>query len=242
MRGSEVETLHHRDCRDYATVSVAKGICRREQGDGRGRPRDRYEQCVATPSARLPRFPGFADPKAVEMGPARASTGFAEVLRLSRHGRRDLRDVRGPVKPGLMEKGEPGGPRSGGAGEAMARTRTDAASKANATSASGRDGPNGLVFDIQGHSVHDGPGTRTTVFLAGCPLSCGWAATPRASSRSRSSSGARRGADAAGGATTPACGTPSPWTRPGTGCSTASFATSARPTIASRRATTRRSR
>lgn len=36
----------------------------------------------------------------------------------------------------------------------------------------------GLVFDIQSFSVHDGPGCRTTVFMAGCPLQCGWCANP----------------------------------------------------------------
>ncbi|KUO58844.1 hypothetical protein APF79_11905 [bacterium BRH_c32] len=36
----------------------------------------------------------------------------------------------------------------------------------------------GLVFDVQGHSVHDGPGTRTTVFLSGCPLNCIWCCNP----------------------------------------------------------------
>lgn len=36
----------------------------------------------------------------------------------------------------------------------------------------------GLVFDIQGFSVHDGPGSRTTVFLSGCPLRCRWCANP----------------------------------------------------------------
>jgi pyruvate formate lyase activating enzyme len=36
----------------------------------------------------------------------------------------------------------------------------------------------GLIFDIQGHSVHDGPGTRTTVFLNGCPLRCSWCCNP----------------------------------------------------------------
>ncbi len=36
----------------------------------------------------------------------------------------------------------------------------------------------GLIFDIQGHSVHDGPGTRTTVFLSGCPLNCIWCCNP----------------------------------------------------------------
>ena len=35
-----------------------------------------------------------------------------------------------------------------------------------------------LVTNIQGYSVHDGPGIRTTVFLKGCPLSCRWCANP----------------------------------------------------------------
>jgi pyruvate formate lyase activating enzyme len=38
--------------------------------------------------------------------------------------------------------------------------------------------PQGLIFDIQGHSVHDGPGTRTLIFLSGCPLHCSWCANP----------------------------------------------------------------
>ncbi|HOB29198.1 MAG: 4-hydroxyphenylacetate decarboxylase activase [Dethiobacteria bacterium] len=36
----------------------------------------------------------------------------------------------------------------------------------------------GLIFDIQGHSVHDGPGSRTLVFLSGCPLRCEWCSNP----------------------------------------------------------------
>lgn len=36
----------------------------------------------------------------------------------------------------------------------------------------------GLVFDIQGFSVHDGPGCRSLVFLSGCPLRCEWCANP----------------------------------------------------------------
>lgn len=36
----------------------------------------------------------------------------------------------------------------------------------------------GLLFDIQSFSVHDGPGCRTTVFFAGCPLQCSWCANP----------------------------------------------------------------
>ena len=36
----------------------------------------------------------------------------------------------------------------------------------------------GLVFDIQGHSIHDGPGSRTLVFMKGCPQSCEWCSNP----------------------------------------------------------------
>ena len=38
--------------------------------------------------------------------------------------------------------------------------------------------PSGLIFDIQAHSVHDGPGTRTAVFLNGCPFACAWCCNP----------------------------------------------------------------
>ncbi|MCX5783006.1 MAG: 4Fe-4S cluster-binding domain-containing protein, partial [Elusimicrobia bacterium] len=36
----------------------------------------------------------------------------------------------------------------------------------------------GLIFDIQGYSVHDGPGCRTLVFMGGCGLSCRWCSNP----------------------------------------------------------------
>lgn len=36
----------------------------------------------------------------------------------------------------------------------------------------------GVIFDIQRFSVHDGPGIRTLVFLKGCPLSCRWCSNP----------------------------------------------------------------
>ncbi len=36
----------------------------------------------------------------------------------------------------------------------------------------------GAIFNIQGYSVHDGPGIRTTVFLKGCPLRCPWCQNP----------------------------------------------------------------
>lgn len=37
---------------------------------------------------------------------------------------------------------------------------------------------NGTVFDIKEFTVHDGPGTRVTVFLKGCPLRCVWCHNP----------------------------------------------------------------
>ncbi|MCX6279035.1 MAG: glycyl-radical enzyme activating protein [Bacteroidetes bacterium] len=36
----------------------------------------------------------------------------------------------------------------------------------------------GILFDIQGFSVHDGPGCRTLVFLKGCSLQCAWCSNP----------------------------------------------------------------
>ncbi len=36
----------------------------------------------------------------------------------------------------------------------------------------------GTVFDIKEFSVHDGPGSRVTVFLKGCPLRCRWCHNP----------------------------------------------------------------
>jgi pyruvate formate lyase activating enzyme len=36
----------------------------------------------------------------------------------------------------------------------------------------------GLVFNIQRFSLDDGPGIRTTVFLKGCSLKCGWCHNP----------------------------------------------------------------
>ena len=36
----------------------------------------------------------------------------------------------------------------------------------------------GRLYDIQGFSVQDGPGIRTTAFLKGCPLRCPWCHSP----------------------------------------------------------------
>ncbi len=35
-----------------------------------------------------------------------------------------------------------------------------------------------LVTDIQGYSIHDGPGIRTVIFLKGCSLKCQWCSNP----------------------------------------------------------------
>ena len=39
-------------------------------------------------------------------------------------------------------------------------------------------GPRGLVFNVQGYTVHDGPGIRTEFFLKGCSLACEWCSNP----------------------------------------------------------------
>lgn len=43
----------------------------------------------------------------------------------------------------------------------------------------------GMIFDIQRWSLHDGPGIRTNVFLKGCPLTCLWCSNPESQSHSR---------------------------------------------------------
>ncbi|MFZ5354399.1 MAG: glycyl-radical enzyme activating protein [Bacillota bacterium] len=40
----------------------------------------------------------------------------------------------------------------------------------------------GLVYNIQKFSIHDGPGIRTSVFLKGCPLDCWWCHNPESKS------------------------------------------------------------
>lgn len=44
--------------------------------------------------------------------------------------------------------------------------------------------PRGSVLEIQRMSTEDGPGLRTTVFLKGCPLKCGWCHNPESISSS----------------------------------------------------------
>jgi glycyl-radical enzyme activating protein len=41
---------------------------------------------------------------------------------------------------------------------------------------------NGMIFNIQRFSIHDGPGIRTSVFMKGCPLRCEWCHNPESRS------------------------------------------------------------
>jgi len=40
------------------------------------------------------------------------------------------------------------------------------------------EGVQGLIFDVQRYSLHDGPGLRTNIFFKGCPLRCRSPALP----------------------------------------------------------------
>ena len=73
-----MEKLHHRDCRNFAPVDVAKGICHRTKemvaSDG-----DHCESCVATPKCRgCKNFTG--DKERIELGVCEASTAVPKFF------------------------------------------------------------------------------------------------------------------------------------------------------------------
>ena len=41
----------------------------------------------------------------------------------------------------------------------------------------------GIVYSMQRYTVHDGPGTRTSVFLKGCTMTCLWCCNPESWTR-----------------------------------------------------------
>jgi pyruvate formate lyase activating enzyme len=55
-------------------------------------------------------------------------------------------------------------------------------SSAEPNTASDRNDPEGLIFDLQRYSLHDGPGLRVLVFFKGCPLRCLWCSNPESQS------------------------------------------------------------
>jgi len=58
-----------------------------------------------------------------------------------------------------------------------------ATTAATSAAPSGLAAVQGVVFDVQRYSLHDGPGVRTNVFLKGCPLRCPWCANPESQTR-----------------------------------------------------------
>ncbi|MCL2272806.1 MAG: glycyl-radical enzyme activating protein [Treponema sp.] len=48
---------------------------------------------------------------------------------------------------------------------------------------SGSEFPSACIFDIQSFSIHDGPGTRTTIFFKGCPQNCVWCHNPESKNK-----------------------------------------------------------
>lgn len=52
----------------------------------------------------------------------------------------------------------------------------------------------GIIFNIQRFSLHDGPGIRTTVFLKGCSLDCLWCHNPESKRMAPSWHGCKAGA------------------------------------------------
>jgi glycyl-radical enzyme activating protein/glucokinase-like ROK family protein len=62
--------------------------------------------------------------------------------------------------------------------ESRAATPLIAESVASSISPSRPEDVEGMVFNVQRFSVHDGPGIRTNIFFKGCPLRCAWCCNP----------------------------------------------------------------
>ena len=87
-----------------------------------------------------------------------------------------------------LEAGTPGGRRTSSAtctgptpcsgGLSSGTTAKTRIGRRRSSRMSGDGLTEGVVFNVQRFSVHDGPGIRTTVFLKGCPLACAWCHNP----------------------------------------------------------------
>jgi glycyl-radical enzyme activating protein/glucokinase-like ROK family protein len=62
--------------------------------------------------------------------------------------------------------------------ESRATTSFIAESVASSIAPSRPEDVEGMVFNVQRFSVHDGPGIRTNIFFKGCPLRCAWCCNP----------------------------------------------------------------
>ena len=68
--------------------------------------------------------------------------------------------------------------------QAQVKRNASVAQRLQGGLAKSRHDVNGMIFKIERHAVHDGPGIRTVIFFKGCPLHCQWCSSPESQRRS----------------------------------------------------------